>query len=593
MTVEHWITTTEQAENLATYLDEAPFASLDTETTAVPWYHPDFKLLVVAITTHEGHAFVIPVEHPEAPDNSLDLLSVIWKNFPARGRDGYWVMQNGAFDLLVMRQYGVDLTPDTWVDTLGLQYLLDVEASKGLEALAQRWLGEVPWKDIDYKKPEEESLDVLGQLCANDADITYRLAEPMLAALEQNPDLLRLNEKLLAPAMRTLADMEWQGVPVVHDTLNDITDVTIDIVDELLEHIREVAGEPELNPNSVLQLRKVLYGKLGLPVMGFTEKGAPSTNAATLQKIEKLHNIVPLIQELRSERKLLTASLIPWGEHASYDGRLHPRYKPAFVKTGRLSSEMPNIQQVPKDDAIRSIFGGVEGYQVVELDYSQLELRIVAWLAGEEAMLDAFFNNEDLHQTTADALGVNRQTGKTANFGLLYGAGYRKLKDIAALEYGLELTESQAEAIRAQWFAAYPAIEKFHEACIKEARTNGGITTVLGRWRPLPEILSPDWKFKGGSERQAVNSPVQSVASDITLYKLSHLHAILKSHETRAFITVHDSIILLVPDDELRLVGLVKEYMEDTDDINEAFGIEIGVPLKVDVKVGPTWGETT
>ncbi len=589
MTFDHWITTPEQAQHLSEYLDKAPFAALDTETTTVPWYHPDFKLLVVAITTHEGHSWVIPVDHAEAQDNSKDLLSVIFQNFPARGGDGFWVMQNGAFDLLVMRQYGVDLTPNIWVDTLGIQYLLDVEASKGLESLAQRWLGEVPWKNIDYKKPEEESIDVLGELCARDADITYRLAEPMLAALEQNAELLNLNTILLAPAMRVLADMEWQGVPIQMGDLGDLTDATEDIVFDLEDKIQDVAGEPELNVNSVIQLRKVLYGKLGLPVMGFTDKGAPSTNAATLQKIEKLHAIVPLIQEFRSERKLLTASLIPWQEHASYDGSLHPRYKPAFVKTGRLSSEMPNIQQVPKDDTIRSIFGGVEGYQVVEMDYSQLELRIVAWLANEEAMLEAFYDGQDLHQVTADALGVDRHTGKTANFGLLYGAGYRKLKEIAAKDYGLELTDSQAEAIRAQWFAAYPAIEKFHAASIKEARNNGGITTVLGRWRPLPDILSPDWAFKGGSERQAVNSPVQSVASDITLFKLTHLPDL---GETRAFITVHDSIIFLVPDENMSQVPAILEYMEDTDDIKEAFGVDIGVPLKVDVKSGKTWGET-
>ncbi len=593
-TFDHWITTPEQAQTLADYLKEEPYASLDTETTTVPWYHPDFKLLVVAITIGEGHSFVIPVDHAEAPDNSKALLSVIFQNFPADGKGGFWVMQNGAFDLLVMRQYGVDLTPDTWTDTLGMQYLLDVEAKKGLEALAQRWLSEAPWKDIDYKHPEEESLDVLGELCAHDADITYRLREPMRMALLAQPELWNLNHKLLAPAMRVLADMEWRGVPIVLDRLLDRAAESEVVVEDLLYDIRDIAGEPELNPNSVIQLRKVLYGKLGLPVMGFTEKGAPSTNAATLQKIQSMHAIIPLVQKLRSERKLLTASLRPWIDHASYDGNLHPRYKPAFVKTGRLSSEMPNIQQVPKDAGVRSIFGGVEGYQVVELDYSQLELRIVAWLANEEAMLAAFNADKDLHQVTADALGVDRQTGKTANFGLLYGAGYRKLKEIAALEYGLEISESQAEAIRAQWFATYPAIAKFHGSTILEARANGGITTVLGRWRPLPDILSREWKYKGGSERQAVNSPIQSVASDITLFKLTKLPALLLAARSKAlpFITVHDSILLLVPDDEPEIANLVQRYMEDMTDINEAFGVTIGVPLKVDVRVGPTWGET-
>jgi len=593
-TFDSWVTTLEQAEQLAIELDEAPYASLDTETTTVPWYHPDFKLLVVAVTVSDGHSFVIPVDHAEAPENSVELLSVIFQNFPARGRNGFWIMQNGTFDLLVMRRYGVDLTPDVWADTMGIQYLLDVEAKKGLEVLAQRWLGTMPWKNIDYKHPEEEALDVLGELCATDADITFRLYPPMDTALEQNSALDTLYWELLAPAMRVLADMEWEGVPIMEGRLNDLADETNAQVEDLLDQVRTMADEPELNPNSVIQLRKILYGKLGLPVLGFTAKGAPSTNAATLQKLEKLHAIIPVIQDLRAQRKLLTASLLPWLDQAGYDGSLHPRYKPAFVKTGRLSSEMPNIQQVPRDTDVRSIFGGVEGYQVVELDYSQLELRIVAWLAGEDRMLEAFYKNEDLHQVTANALGVDRYTGKTANFGLLYGAGYRKLKEIAALEHGLDLTEAQAEAIRTQWFATYPAISAFHKRTILEARTSGGITTVLGRWRPLPDIHSKEWNLKGGSERQAVNSPIQSVASDITLFKLTKLPAILEKagSKARPFITVHDSILLLVPDDEPGIANMVQRYMEDTDDLEETFGITIGVPLKVDVKVGPTWGET-
>ena len=207
-------------------------------------------------------------------------------------------------------------------------------------------------------------------------------------------------------------------------------------------------------------------------------------------------------------------------------------------------------------------------------------------------MLKAFQNGEDLHQTTADLLGVDRQTGKTANFGLLYGAGYRKLREIAASDYGVELTDSEAEKLRLGWFAAYPKIEQFHKKAIREAREEGGIHTVLGRWRPLPDIHHTDYKFKGGAERQAVNTPIQSVASDLTLYKLSHLAGILENTRARAIITVHDSILLLVPNDEPDLPLMVQRYMEDTSDIEKDFGISVDVPLKVDIKVGPTWGET-
>ena len=501
------------------------------------------------------------------------------------------VAQNGSFDILALRTLGVEI-PTTWFDTMGAQYLLDVEAPKGLEALAQRWLGIPPWKDIDYKHPEDEDIEDLRALCERDAEYTLRLHGPLSAALSADPTLERLFNVLLMPAMAALMEMEYEGVPIDLDRLADLTAETEDELNILLEEIRLVAGEPDLNPNSTLQLQKLLFGKLGLPVVEFTAKGAPSTAAASLQKLSHLHGIIPMLQAYREKRKLLTASLKPWLEHASYDGKLHPRYKPAHVKTGRLSSEMPNIQQVPRDKAVRSLFGNVPGYQVVELDYSQLELRIMAWLSGEPHMLAAYRDGEDLHATTAAALGVERQTGKTANFGLLYGAGYRKLRQIAESDYGVHLSELEAEAIRTQWFDTYSEVAGFHEASIKEARDNGGVTTVLGRWRPLPDIHSPEWPKKGGAERQAVNTPIQSVASDLTLSVLTDLMNAdwLKSRDIRPIITVHDSILFLVPDHQMPLMTTVKQFMENPKWV-EKFGIEISVPLLVDMKAGPTWGE--
>ena len=590
-TTSYLVDSLAKAGSLGRLLAQVERAGLDVETNGLPWYHADFKLVTLGISLTAGHTHVVPLDHPESPlkGGISEVLDLVFKHapFPA----GFWVMQNGAFDLLALRQYGVNLTDSTWDDTLGIQYLLDVEARKGLEVLAQRWLGMPPWKAVDYKNIMDEPLDSLVELVGRDADVTLQLWAPMMSALEKRPQLLTLYDELLMPAMRTLADMEWEGVPVSYDRLEDLWGDTSNELEAVIENIQDMAGDPDFNPGSTLQLRKVLFGKMGLPVVGFTPKGAPSTDAATLQKLEKMHAIVPLVQKFRELRKLLTSSLTPWIEHSSHDGLLHPRYKPAFVKTGRLSSEIPNIQQVPRTEEVRSIFGNVEGYQIVELDYSQLELRIVAWLAGEEQMLEAYRKGEDLHQKTADLLGVDRYTGKTANFGLLYGAGARKLQEIAANEYGLELSTLEAESIRAGWFDAYPSIAKFHESSIKQARRDGGITTVLGRWRPLPDIHHKDWKYKGGAERQAVNTPVQSVASDITLYKLSHLPDILGSTRTRPFITVHDSILLLVPDDEPHVPLMVQRWMEDTTDIEKTFGVKVDVPLKVDIKTGPSWGE--
>lgn len=578
-------------------IKQAKIIALDTETSPIPWYHPEFRILVISLawsggsSTASPQTYTVTLNHPQTTASKQTAVSQLSSILEAVPDDAVFVMQNGSFDILALRTLGIEL-PTTWFDTMGAQYLLDVEAPKGLEALAQRWLGLPPWKDINYKDPEAEDLSTLVRLCERDAEITLNLYEPMRRALEAQPDLNNLFDVLLMPAMAALMEMEYEGVPVDLDRLENLTNETEDALNILLDDIRAVAGEPQLNPNSTLQLQKLLFGKFGLPVVEFTAKGAPSTAAASLQKLSSMHQIIPMIQEFRAKRKLLTASLKPWLEHAAHDGKLHPRYKPAHVKTGRLSSELPNIQQVPRDKEVRSIFGGVEGHQIVELDYSQLELRIVAWLSGEPRMVAAYDAGEDLHQTTADALGVDRQTGKTANFGLLYGAGYRKLRQIAESDYGVSMSEMQAEAIRTQWFDTYSAVADFHDSAIAEARRDGGVTTILGRWRPLPDIHSADWGPKGGAERQAVNTPIQSVASDLTLSVLTDLMNAdwLKSRGIKPIITVHDSILFLVPDHQMCMVPTIQQFMENPN-WDEKFGIKVGVPLLVDMKHAKYWGE--
>jgi DNA polymerase-1 len=587
-TTIHEVTDYADARMLHSELRMSQLASLDVETTPVPWYHPDFKLLTIAISIKEGEAHVIGIEHPEAGPDGLELAQIVLSDVPPHVK---WVMQNGAFDLLALQARDIYLnTP--WFDTMGVQYLLDVEAPKSLEALVMRWLGFPPWKDIDYKAPQDEDIQTLFLLNGRDADATLRLWLPMQEALRNQPEQQFIYDYLLQPAMETLAQMELHGFPVDMERLLDLAAEVEVRIEDTLADIRDLVGLPELNPNSTKQLQKLLYGQLGLPVTVFTDGGAPSTNKEALRNIEDLHAIIPMIQQFRTDRKLLTASLLPWTEHVDENNTMHPRYKPAHVKTGRLASEMPNIQQVPRDEEVRGVFGGKPGYKIVDIDYSQLELRIVAWLAGEETMLRAFELGQDLHELTAATLGVDRYTGKTANFGLLYGAGPRKLKWIAA-EAGIEMTELEAERIRAQWFALYPAIADFHEAAIHEARTTGGITTAIGRWRPLPDINSNDWPKKGGAERQAVNTPVQSLASDITLMVLNELYKdpALKRAGIKPIATVHDSILFLVPDDQLKMIPYIQEQMEEPP-LEMLFGVKLGVPLETEAKVGDYWGQT-
>lgn len=583
--MDYILATPDNYQDLYEELVDAKRASLDTETTAVPWYDEGFKLLTIAITTDQGNTWVIPAEHDQS-----DMIHPIFC-IPPVGLQPKWVMQNGSFDWIVMKQYGIPLrTP--WFDTMVVQYLLDVEAPKGLEALALRWLGQKKWKDIDYKKPEEEDLSVLARLNANDADVTFRLFQPMATALASVPELKQLYIKLMIPLVETLMHMEIKGIPVDYHRLADLHGEVGNEIDSLLSDIKDIAGSETFNPNSFKQLGKLLYQDLGLPCPLFTDTGNPSTSAEALKKVEHLHPVVSMVLRFKKLRKLFTASLSPWLEKIDSKGYLHPRYKPAHVKTGRLSSELPNIQQVPREERVRRVFGGVEGYSFVEVDYSQLELRIVAWVAGEETMLSAFRNGEDLHEVTADAFGTDRQTAKSVNFGLLYGAGPRKLKWIAEEQYGVKMSEMKAESLRAQWFEKYSAIEDYHEAAVAEARATGMITTALGRRRKLPGINDSDWGVKGSAERQAINTPIQSLASDITLFKLNQImrHEHLQASGVYAVGTVHDSILLMVPNDQLHCVDVIQGIMEDTDVFYEEFGITLDVPLATEAKINTHWG---
>lgn len=556
---------------------EPKVIGLDIETTAVPWYDPDFRILCVALATPEK-AFIF-----QSPYWLKEAYKLIWKNeIPL-------VMQNGAFDAVALRQW--DIFIRDWEDTLILEYCKDMEISKGLTDLAKRYLGVKPWKDINYKHPEREDPEVLGRLCGRDASYTVQVWNKQSENME--PALRRLYTTQMTTQI-VLMDMEIEGIPVDKERLSNQIERVQDEVDRLLEDIQVMAKQPKLNPNSYKQLGRVLYHDLKLPIKLHTKTGNPSTAAEALTKIAHMHPIVPKVLEFKSLRKLLTASLLPWFERLDDQNLLHPRYKPAQVRTGRLASEMPNIQQVPRDPSIRSIFGGVEGKKIVEIDYSQMELRVAAWLAGEDELIEAFVQDKDPHQITADAFKVDRQTAKALNFGLLFGAGFRKLVWIAETQYGVILTEPEAEFLRNEWFKRYPAFEKFHEACIAEARLRGGVETVFGRWRPLPDIWNSDFGIKAHAERQAINTPVQSPASDITLIMLNTMykHIIFHNLDARPIATVHDSILFLVDDNEVDIfVAEAQRIMEDRTIIEKETGVWIDVPLKTDVKISTHWGE--
>jgi len=595
MQLETEITMVETQETLEQLLSElltASYASLDVESTSnIHWYQDGFLLLVVAISVREGHSYVIPVEHAHSEPSRSGAHALRWL-FERLGDEGpKWVMQSGSFDWLATAAKGINM-PLAWWDTQVAEYLItgDPQSKQSLVAIAKKYLDVDPWKDIDYSAPEEEDLQILSRLCGRDADITRRLFLPLGVALKMSQQM-HLFRELLMPATYVLTEMTQRGLPVDMQRLRELEEFTCARLEEILWQleadcerygpwpVNKNRKAKVFNPGSFKQVGKVLYDILELPVPGFTDAGSRSTDAESLRKIEHMHPLVADIQAYRTTKKFHSSSLLPWLDKAAH-GKLHPRYKPTQTRTGRLSSEDPNIQQVPPEG--KSIFGGVDEYWVVEIDYSQLELRIVAELAGEETMLHAFHTGLDLHQVTADLLEVDRHKGKTANFGLLYGGGPRVLQR-EAKKAGIDLSLMDAEYIRTRWFEEYSDIAEYHEQVMWQAHEDRAVYSLIGRRRALPDLSSGDWKKRGGAERQAINMPVQSLASDITLFQL-------KRSSRWAIATVHDSIVYLIPDSYLGEVPAMQRGLEDLTEFNRVFGVDIQVPLKTDVKIARYWG---
>lgn len=574
--------------------------ALDVETTIADRLE-DVKLLTVAVTFDGKKAYVLRYDTNEFRQG-LPIL--------ARGK---WIMHNGSFDLTMLHAYcGYPFT--LYQDTMAMAYLLHPEERKGLELLSGVYLGLPPYKGIDYKNIESEPLDELAAMNGRDACRTFNLFRPLANELNERPHLSRTYQWLLLPAIQALSAMTIRGVPLDMERVEALkVELEADLA-RLRADLIKLAGKPTdlfgradwpkgvFNPGSPQQVAHVLFDKLGYPVLAETSTGAPSTGADILEQLstERPSEFLDKLLEYRTANKLLTAFINSWTDLVESDGRLHPRYKPTQVVTGRLAAEKPNIQQVPRQGKIREVFGGVPGFVWVKADLSQIELRIAAWLANEERMLQAYRDGVDLHAITARAvLGIEdvtqewkpgkkgRDAGKMLNFSLLYGAYPAKLVEIARRQYGLTISNNEAEEYRGLFFDTYPGLARWHAEVKAEVRSTGMIESPLGRVRSFPEVNDPDEWVVRRAEREAINHPVQSFASDLLLSSLVRLPPEIQRY---AIAEVHDELDFLVPEGEVELViPVIKGIMEDTSWLKR-WGIELGVPVVAEVEAkGTHW----
>jgi DNA polymerase-1 len=478
-------------------------------------------------------------------------------------------------------------------DTAVMAYLLDpAEGKYLLEDLALRYLS------LEVRSPDAEEgtldLDLDGQSRVDEAGrralAVRRLAGTLADALEAR-QLTDLYERIERPLVRVLARMEDAGVKVDREFLESLRADLAQSCEELVQRIHAHAGE-EFNVNSTLQLRQVLFEKLGLAPVKKTKTG-PSTDADSLQKMVEEHPIIEDLLRYREVEKLRGTYAEALPPLIGHDGRIHATFKQTDTTTGRISSENPNLQNVPVRTAdgreMRRAFIAEDGCGLLTADYSQIELRVLAHLTDDPGLIEAFSRSADIHTTTAAMVfGVDekdvdpsqRRFAKVVNFGLAYGM------EAYGLGQRLGVPTEEAREILDNYFASFPSVQEFMDTTVRGAKQRGYTTTIFGRRRQITELSSDNFRIRQMGERMAQNAPVQGSAADVFKLPMVELDRVLEDggFRSRMILTVHDELVLEVPLDEReRIEPLVREVMESV--------CELKVPLVVDLGFGPTWAD--
>jgi DNA polymerase-1 len=474
-------------------------------------------------------------------------------------------------------------------DTALMAYLLDpAAASYSLEDLARRYLS------IELASPDqvEGTLDLDGDVGVQDtqrrASIVPRLADTLAESLEAR-ELVDLYQRIELPLVRVLGRMEHAGVRIDLTFLNQLGKELNDECRRLVTEIHKQAGE-EFNVNSTPQLRRILFEKLGLTPVKKTKTG-PSTDADSLQKLAEEHPMVDTLLKYREVEKLRSTYADALPPLVGADGRIHATFNQLATTTGRVSSESPNLQNVPVRTAggreLRRAFIADEGCGLLTADYSQIELRVLAHLADDPGLIEAFERGADVHTTTAaKVFGVDeakvdefqRRFAKVVNYGLAYGM------EAYGLAQRLDIPTDQAREILDAYFVAFPNVAGYMLETIRAAKASGHTTTLFGRRRQLPELASDNFRIRQMGERMAQNAPVQGTAADIFKLAMIDLDRALDegAFTSRMVLTVHDELVLEVPEAEReRVEPVIREVMENA--------ATLRVPLVVDMGFGPNW----
>lgn len=584
-------------------LEAAPLIAFDTETTSLDAQQA--QVVGVSFAVEAGEAAYVPLAHsymgvPAQLDRDavLQALKPLLED-PAKAKVG----QHAKYDMNVLANASTPITVQGIAfDTMLESYVLDSTATRhDMDSLALKYLGHstIRFEDIAGKGAKQLTFDQIaleqaGPYAAEDADVTLRLHQALWQKLEAVPSLVTVLKDIEMPLVPVLARIERNGALVDGKLLGQQSLELGEKMVALERQAYELAGQ-EFNLGSPKQLGAILYEKLGLPVLAKTATGQPSTAENVLADLaEQDFELPKVIMQYRSLSKLKSTYTDKLPEQINpRTGRIHTSYHQAVAATGRLSSSDPNLQNIPIRTAegrrIRQAFVAPKGYKLLAADYSQIELRIMAHLAKDEGLLDAFRHDRDVHRATAaEVFGVEldqvgndqRRSAKAINFGLIYGMSAFGL----AKQIGVDRKQSQAYIDR--YFARYPGVLAYMERTREQAAAQGFVETLFGRRLYLPEIHSKNQAMRKGAERTAINAPMQGTAADIMKRAMVAVDAWLQESglDARVILQVHDELVLEVREDLVDTVrDAIRPLMSDA--------AELDVPLVVEVGVGDNWDE--
>ena len=587
------VETAAQLREVVAAVGRYPEFCFDTETTGFDIFND--RIVGLSLAVEPFKAWYVPFLEKDTPEYAEIVRPLFEDEKIAK------IGQNIKFDLMVLRRLGITIRGRMY-DTMILHYLLDPESRHNMNALAEKYLNYKPIEieTLIGKGSKQLTMDLVNvervkEYAAEDADVTLQLKQALYPMIEQI-GLQHLYFEIEEPMIAVLADIEMAGVRIDSEALAVYAVELNRKLAELEAAIRTEAGEPNLNINSARQLGEVLFGKMRIaekPKMTKTKQFC--TDEDYLQLFARKHRIVDLILEDRGVKKLLSTYVeaLPQLVNRS-TGRIHTSFNQAVTATGRLSSTNPNLQNIPvRDDMGRRIrkafIPSDDDHLLLSADYSQVELRLMAHLSGDESLIAAFEHGEDIHAATAAKLfnktldevtSEERRRAKTANFGIIYGIS------AFGLSQRLEIPRKEAKEIIDGYFASYPGVKKYMDNVVEKAKEEGFVSTIFGRRRYLNDIASHNAIARGLAERNAVNAPIQGSAADIMKIAMINVHRRFAAEgiRSRVILQVHDELVVdMLRSEQERVTAIVTECMESA--------AQLKVRLIADAGVGGNWLE--